>query len=182
MYSLNPVIHYIYIPAFVMWIVAVALSLFEQAASGEVRVKFLMTAVNYCVLSFPRWSLKLIQSWILLWKCEVIAVSSSVMVKHTFISCSLSVRCFETSFWKLLFLETPWIIRTWTSVCGLSWGLISEKMLSVCSACIQRNERHSLDLCFSIFLELQPLEKVTKYADPLHKIVPNCGLLRHSLV
>jgi len=34
------------------WIVAVTLSLFEQAASVEARLKFLITAVNYYILSF----------------------------------------------------------------------------------------------------------------------------------
>lgn len=121
---------------------------------------------NYCTklqhLIFSSRSLKLLQSWILLWKYEVIAVNWSVIVKHTFNSCSLSVRCFEIIFWKLLF----WRLREWFErgcqyVCWHGdWSL--RQYCQFVLPVFKEINASRLDLCFSIFLEPRPLEKVSQ--------------------
>jgi hypothetical protein len=181
------------ITAFVMsWILAVTLSLFEQAASVGAQIK----VFNYCSkllhLIFPsrifktspvmKFALK-IQSDRSELKChcetyvEQLFIISEVFWNNRFGSQSLSLSlslffvCFLCFF---SFFLTSWMIRTWTWVCVLTWGLIFETMLPVRSTCIQRSKRQSFR---SLFLSLSGTtaswKSATNYADHPAQSCPN---------
>jgi hypothetical protein len=146
------------------WIVAVTLSVFEQAASVEARLKFLITAVNYYILSFPRGSLT---SPVMNFTLKI--RSDRCELKCHFETYVQMLFIFSEVFWNNRFGSAffffwrlhEWFERGRQYVCWHGdWSL--RQYCQFVLPVFKEINASRLDLCFSVCLEPRPLEKVSQ--------------------